>query len=170
MQLQLNSELTHADVVSITAAPPSGSSFTATDAAVSSEFFIANTSPNEREIAYLEWRILLQVCDMQLAEYELATNGDSELWKTRLLSTLQWINRKAQLFNPSQFPCDLKPVMAGSVALCVTGVNWLDAMTQRLSVIFLNAQSVNILKIEIQDAVPVLNLDTTPLYNLPAPL
>jgi len=87
---------------------------------------------------YYTWRILLQVCDLQLHEYNLATNGDKELWKSRILSTLKWINQKASTFEPKEFPSDIKPATAESLAQTARGANWLDAMTASLGVMFLN--------------------------------
>jgi hypothetical protein len=145
----LNPVLTHADVVTSTTAP-SGSTFTATDAAVSTGFFYSTPE-------YYSWRILLQVCDMQLRDYELAQNGDRELWKTRILSTLQWINRLAVTFHPSRLPLDLRPATAGSLALTASGANWCDAMSGRLSKMFLNVPNVDTLKIELhKNQLPVV--------------
>lgn len=138
--VQLNSVLTHADVVTSTTAP-SGSTFTATDAAVKTEFFYSTPE-------YYSWRILLQVCDMQLHDYELANNGDREQWKIRMLDTLQRINEKAQKFQPRSFPYDIKPATEESVALNASGVNWCDVMTSRLNKIFLNVPNVDTLRIE----------------------
>ena len=157
---QLNLSFSHADLVLTTSAPSGVNPFSARSAAEKDGFF--DSTPD-----YLSWRILLQVCDVQLEEYELATNGDHELWEGRILETLQRINEKAQKFNPQSFPSDIKPATAGSAVLNASGVNWCDAMTRRLSVMFLNVKSVDTSRIEIQAAAPESISNTAALYNLP---
>lgn len=137
---QINSVFSHADLVITTSAPSGVSTFSATSAAEKTEFFYSTPE-------YYSWRILLQVCDMQIHDYELATNGDREQWKSRILSTLQRINEKAQGLSLQNFPSDIKPATEASVALSASGVNWCDAMTDKLSKMFLNVPSVDTLKI-----------------------
>lgn len=142
--VHLNSVLTHADVVTSTTAP-SGSTFTATDAAVKTEFLF--TPEHEQKVAYHSWRILIQVLAMQMTDYKQAHGQeDAELWKSRMLSTLEWINRKAQEFYPQSIPSNIVPPTAEYLALNVTG-NWCDILTKELTQVFLSVPGVDTLKI-----------------------
>src|SRR5258706_6504181 len=100
VQSQLNSELTHASVVPITAAPPSGSPFTATDAVVTSEFCFINAPSFESyviSVAPIEWRILIQVLGMQMDDYRKAHGSEDKTeCQKRILDVLKRINEKAQ--------------------------------------------------------------------------
>lgn len=164
--VERNSVPSHADVV-ITTTAPSGSIFTATDAAEETEFLFNTPSfeSYELSVAPLVWRILLQVVAMQLNEYNKAINGEHETWKTRILETLQRINLKAQLFKPQSFPCNITPPTAEYLALSAMGVNWCDTMTASLSAIFSSVPCVSTLKIELPfENVPILS-EVGTLFN-----
>lgn len=110
--------------------------------------FVINTPEYEHKNAYYSWRILLQVCDMQLQDYNQAKNGDREQCLERIIDVLQRINATAGKFKPQSFPNDIKPATAGSAALSASGANWCDVMTSSLSMIFLSAPIVDISRIE----------------------
>lgn len=136
-----NPVLTHADVV-LPQSAPNGSSFSATDAVVSTGFSFKPPLSNE-EIYRLEWRILIQTCALQYTEY--SKSGGKE-WLPRILNTLQRINSKAQQFNPQNIPSDITPPTAEYLALSATG-NWCDTLTHQLTCLFSSASNVDTLRI-----------------------
>jgi len=146
MFVQLNSDLTHADVV-ITTTAPSGSPFTATDAAVKSEFCFNAPSFDSYviSVAPIEWRILIQVLGMQMQDASQAHGEELEEWKTRILETLQRINLKAQLFNPQSFPYIIPPTDSYR-ALNATMGNWCYALTKQLTCLFTNVPIADTLR------------------------
>lgn len=144
MTVQLNSDFSHASVVPVTAAP-SGSSFTATDAAEKSEFcFNTPMTFEEYEISVtpIMWRISIQILATQVQDYKIANEEDKESWKQRMLNSLIQINKYAQMFRPKEFAFIPVPHSAYS-AQNVTG-NWCYTLTQELAEIFMSAPSVGI--------------------------
>lgn len=105
------------------------------------------TPPREHYIAYLEWRIYLQVAAVQYHEMVTAQYQENETWKKRILETLCKINEKAQIFNPTSFPMDIVPPTAEYLALSAMGENWLDTLTRQLTSLFLNVPAVDTTKI-----------------------
>lgn len=114
-------------------------------------------APTPEQIAYMEWRILIQVVAMQVQSLEEAHNTEREEWKKRILDTLQRVNQKAQVFRPACFPSDIVPPLEEYHVQNVTG-NWCDMLTLKLSYLFLSATDVDTLKIDVD----------TILYNVPA--
>lgn len=140
-----NPVLTHADVV-LPQSAPSGSPFSATDAAVSTGFSFNPPLPSDK-IRRMEWRILIQVCAMQYTEC-MSQNGDREQWKSKILDTLQRTNQKAQMFNPQSIPSDIVPPTEEYRALSASGENWCDTLTRQLACLFLNVTAADTLRTE----------------------
>lgn len=93
---------------------------------------------NEKTIQEVCWRIQIQVLAMQMQDYNLASQDERIIWKTRMLDQLKKINQTAQQFNPPSLPLDLRPPVLDYHAQNVTG-NWLDKLTQQLTQVFLSA-------------------------------
>ena len=151
MTIQLNSDFSHADVV-ITTTAPSGSLFTATDAAEKSEFCV-KTLGNPADVMTYEkiqatiWRTQFQIVAMLMSDYRAAlVDEEKELWKQRVLEVLVRMNATAQKFSPLSIPCDIQPPTAEYNALNVTG-NWCLKLTAELTCLFTNVYHADILKI-----------------------
>lgn len=169
---QINSVLTHADVV-ITTTAPSGSPFAATDAAVSTEFVFNTPLDYECFVARIQWRILIQVVAMQVNEMMHTPSGpEPQAWQNKIEDTIKRLNQKAQIFRPQFIPSDIVPPTEEYRVLSVTG-NWCDKLIEQLACMFSNVQNAGTLKIELfpLDAVPAKrNVDTASIDNAPAPL
>lgn len=167
--VQINSGLIKADVAIATPQPSGVTLFSATDAPISPEFFVSTPLP-EQYIAYLEWRILIQVVAMQINEMQTQPQPEPILWQARIKETLERVNAKGKIFKPQSIPSDIVPPTVAYRALSVTG-NWCDTLTQQLTSLFSSVASVDTLKIEIYkpDAMPAKN-DMASSNNLPVPL
>src|SRR5258706_15079502 len=171
VQSKLNSEITHASVVTFTAASPSGSPFTATDAAVTSEFCFNAPSFESYviSVAPIEWRILIQVLGMQMDDYMKAQGSEDRAeCQKRILNVLKRVNEKAQLFLPQSFPYIIPPTDSYRALNAMTG-NWCYVLTQQLTCLFMNVPMVaDTLKIEETSIQPQINADWMLSNNLPA--
>lgn len=145
MSLQLNPDFSHADVV-ITTTAPSGSLFTATDAAEKPGFCFADY---ERSVAPMMWRINFQILGMQMGDYKRATSQEEkQLCKNRIWESLCRLNQKAQMFNPASLPSDIPAPTEEYLALSVTE-NWCLRLTQELTSLFMNVCHADISRTEI---------------------
>ena len=94
---------------------------------------------HRQRVLRLSWRILFQIVAMQLQDYKLAKSDEERnLWKTRILETLQRMNKRARMFKNASLPLGVPPPTAEYLALSVTG-NWCLRLTQELTSLFMSA-------------------------------
>ena len=110
-------------------------------------FYVSQNASTPEWIAFMEWRILIQVVAMQVQSLEEAHASEREEWKTKILDTLQRVNQKAQVFQPESFPSDIVPPLEEYHAPNVAG-NWCDVLTLKLNCLFLNVTNADTLRTE----------------------
>ena len=94
---------------------------------------------HRQRVLRLSWRILFQIVAMQLQDYKLAKSDEERnLWKTRILETLQRMNKRARMFKNASLPLGVPPPTAEYLALSVTG-NWCSQLTEELTSLFMSA-------------------------------
>ena len=94
---------------------------------------------HRQRVLRLSWRILFQIVAMQLQDYKLAKSDEErKLWKTRILETLQRMNKRARMFKNASLPLGVPPPTAEYLALSVTG-NWCLRLTEELTSLFMSA-------------------------------
>ena len=94
---------------------------------------------HRQRVLRLSWRILFQIVAMQLQDYKLAKSDEERnLWKTRILETLQRMNKRARMFKNASLPLGVPPPTAEYLALSVTG-NWCLQLTEELTSLFTSA-------------------------------